>query len=197
MDKIFNGAEFVRACGTSKQLPASTVPEIVFSGRSNVGKSTLINALCGRRTLARTSSSPGKTATINFYSAGDAYLVDLPGYGYAKRSQSELLRWSELMEGYFAQGRNIPLAVQLCDMRHAPTKNDHDMINFLEDRAIPYIIVLTKADKLKKTERLAREAKLPEEYASARSCLATVAFSSVTSEGREEVFDRITVALQA
>ena len=107
------------------------MPEIIFSGKSNVGNSSLINKILYRKSIARVSSQPGKTATINFFSLKEAYLVDLPGYGYAKVSQAEKQRWSELMEGYFAQDRNIALVVQICDMRHPPTKDDMTMIDFL------------------------------------------------------------------
>ena len=148
----FNSAEFEFACGTSSQLPQSTKPEVIFSGKSNVGKSSLINKLCGRKALARISSKPGKTATINFFDVDDFHLVDLPGYGYAKVSKAEKQRWAELMEGYFDQERAFCLVVQLLDMRHKPTQDDIGMISFLHNSGLPYIVVLTKLDKLKKSE---------------------------------------------
>ena len=114
--------------GDQLQLRPDDRPDVVFSGRSNVGKSSLINRLCNRKSLARVSSKPGKTATINFFDAGDFNLVDLPGYGYAKVSKVEKLRWAELVEGYFAAGRNIALVVQIVDMRHKPTADDMNMI---------------------------------------------------------------------
>ncbi|MCH5202934.1 MAG: YihA family ribosome biogenesis GTP-binding protein [Oscillospiraceae bacterium] len=149
----FKNAEFQSACGTSEQLPQSTKPEIIFAGKSNVGKSSLINKLTGRKSLARISSKPGKTGTINFYNVDNFHLVDLPGYGYAKVSKQEKERWSELMEGYFAQERAFCLVVQLLDMRHKPTQDDFGMINFLYENGFPYIVVLTKMDKLKKSEK--------------------------------------------
>lgn len=149
----FNNAEFSAAYGTSAQLPKSDLPEIVFAGRSNVGKSSLINKLLNRKSLARVSAVPGKTATINFYRVDKVNFVDLPGYGYAKVSHGEKQRWSELIEGYFACDRELRLVVSLVDMRHAPSKLDVDMINFLIDSQIPFVVALTKSDKLTKTER--------------------------------------------
>ena len=159
----FQIAEFKAAYGKSKQIPASVRPEIVFSGKSNVGKSSLINKLLNRKAMARVSAKPGKTATINFFSLKEADLVDLPGYGYAKVSQEEKKRWAELVEGYFAQERNIALVVQICDMRHNPTENDMTMIDFLYRSGYNFIIALTKMDKLKKTQQELRLAELKEE----------------------------------
>jgi len=144
--------EFTYSAGLSSQLRPDDRPDVVFSGRSNVGKSSLINKLCGRKVLARVSSKPGKTATINFFDAGSFNLVDLPGYGYAKVSKTEKLRWAELVEGYFAAGRDIALVVQIIDMRHKPTADDMNMIGYLYDSGIPFIVVMTKSDKLNKTE---------------------------------------------
>ena len=147
----YSKAQFERAYGTFEQLPASTMPEIVFSGRSNVGKSSLINKVFNRKNLARVSSVPGKTITINFYSCGnDAKIVDLPGYGYAKVAKSEKTRWANMMEQYFNSGRDIKLVVQLVDMRHPATADDIMMMEFLEHAGIDYIVVMTKSDKLNK-----------------------------------------------
>lgn len=148
--------EFTYSAGLSSQLRPDDRPDVVFSGRSNVGKSSLINKLCNRKSLARVSSKPGKTATINFFDAGTFNLVDLPGYGYAKVSKVEKLRWAELVEGYFAAGRDIALVVQIIDMRHKPSVDDRNMINFLYDSGIPFIIVMTKSDKLNKSEYAAQ-----------------------------------------
>lgn len=145
-----NKAEFEAAFGTSSQLPFSDLPEIAFAGRSNVGKSSLLNRLFNRKALARVSSVPGKTATINFYKVDDARFVDLPGYGYAKVSKSEKIRWAEMLEGYFKTGRNIRLVVQLIDMRHKPSADDLMMIDFLRSTGYPFAIVMTKSDKLNK-----------------------------------------------
>lgn len=178
----YNQAEFERAYGTLSQLPESDMPEIVFAGKSNVGKSSLLNKLFNRKQLARVSSVPGKTITINFYKLDKAKFVDLPGYGYAKISKQELGRFADLMEGYFKSGRNISLVVQLIDMRHPLTKNDEGMIAFMQEMEIPFIIVMTKADKLKKKayeERL----KLSKQELAFAGNVPVVPFSAVTGQG--------------
>lgn len=147
-----NTVTFECAFGTSSQLPPSTVPEIAFAGRSNVGKSSLINKFFNRKALAKVSQTPGKTATINFFKADDVRFVDLPGYGYAKVSKSELGRWSELIEGYFNQDRNFALVFTLVDIRHEAQPLDVAMIQYLQECELPYAIVLTKADKLSKNK---------------------------------------------
>lgn len=159
----FQIAEFRAAYGRSSQIPPSDKPEIVFSGKSNVGKSSLINKLLNRKSMARVSAKPGKTATINFFSLKEAEIVDLPGYGYAQVSQAEKQRWAELVEGYLAQDRNIALVVQICDMRHSPTENDLTMIEYLYSSGLEFIIALTKMDKLKKTQQQKRLEELAEE----------------------------------
>ena len=146
----YDKAEFKAAYGTFGQLPESDLPEIAFAGRSNVGKSSLLNKLFQRKSLARVSSVPGKTITINFYEAENVNFVDLPGYGYAKVAKTEKQRWAEMMEGYFNSDRNIKLVVQLVDMRHPPTKDDIMMMEFLQANGYEFIVVMTKADKLKK-----------------------------------------------
>lgn len=178
----FNNVVFSASYGTAKQLPASDIPEIVFAGKSNVGKSSLINRLFNRKNLARVSSVPGKTTTVNFFKADDVCFADLPGYGYAKRSKSEIERWSELMDGYFSGGRNIALVVQLLDMRHAPTSDDKVMLDFLTESGLPFIAVLTKCDKLKPTERKKQSeffASLPE----LKAARAVIECSAETGEG--------------
>lgn len=146
----FHNSKFEAAYGTASQLPFSTRPEISFAGRSNVGKSSLLNKLMYRKNLAKTSSSPGKTATINFYNVDDFFLVDLPGYGYAKVSKKEKGRWSNLMEGYFNMPRVFALVVSLIDIRHPATALDIHMLEFLRESNLRYAVVLTKADKLSK-----------------------------------------------
>lgn len=147
-----NNAVFEAAFGTANQLPPSDLPEYCFSGRSNVGKSSLINKILGRKSIARVSSTPGKTITVNFYKVDNIRLVDLPGYGYAKVNYAEKERWSDLMETYFNSGRNIGLVFQLIDMRHSPSEFDVSMLEFLKGYNVPYAIVLTKCDKLNKSE---------------------------------------------
>ena len=180
----FQKAEFNTACGKLSQLPAADRMEFAFLGRSNVGKSTLINTLAGRKSLARVSAVPGKTATINFYSVEHVWLVDLPGYGYAKTSKSEQERLRRLITGYLQADRDLRLAVQLIDMRHAPSADDVAMINRLIDEEIPFIIVFTKADKLNKTEREQRMAAFAEEIPCFEDIHA-IPFSAKTFEGQE------------
>lgn len=182
----FNTAQFESAAGTAKQLPSSTLPEIVFSGRSNVGKSSLINKLVGRKALARVSATPGKTGTINFFYVGDFRLVDLPGYGFAKVSQSEKKRWAELVESFFAQDRQFCLIVQIVDMRHPPTRDDMHMIDFLYTNGFPFVVVLTKKDKLNKTELKNREEALKTELAG-YSDIKLFPFSALSGDGKEEI----------
>ncbi len=152
----FQNAEFIASYGTFSQIPPCDSVEIAFAGRSNVGKSTLINKIFQRKSLARVSAVPGKTATINFYRLRPLTIVDLPGYGYAKVAKSEKARWSGLISGYLGADRDLRLILLLIDMRHAPSKDDIQMIDFLVESELPFLIVLTKADKLNKTERAKR-----------------------------------------
>lgn len=184
----FNNAEFDRAFGISAQLPASDKAEIVFAGRSNVGKSSLLNRLFGRKNLARVSSVPGKTITINFYTVDGYRFVDLPGYGYAKISKAEKDRFAELMEGYFTSSRNISLVVLLIDMRRPPTADDLNMISFLKANHIEFITVLTKADKLNKTAYKERYATAPAEIGC--DC-CVIPFSALNGTGLDEIKDVI------
>ena len=179
-------AAFETAAALPHQLVPSTLPEVAFSGRSNVGKSSLINRLVNRKALARTSSTPGKTATSNFYRLDTLRLVDLPGYGYAKVSAGEKKRWAGLIDGYLDADRDLRLVLQLVDMRHPPSADDQLMIDYLVQREIPFLVVLTKADKLNKTERAKRLAALEEAFA-AWEGLQWVPFSAVTGEGTQEL----------
>lgn len=190
----FDKTEFTAAYGTSRQLPPSKEAEIVFSGRSNVGKSSLINKLFNRKNLARVSSVPGKTITVNFFKGDGVYFVDLPGYGYAKREQNEKKRWAELMEGYFHSGRNIALVIQLIDMRHAPSADDMVMLNFLRETEIPFVIALTKCDKLNKTETEKRREALKTELADYAD-IKQVEFSAIKGTGVEEMKAAIETAV--
>ena len=190
----FNNAEFECAYGVSSQLPPSGIPEIAFAGRSNVGKSSLLNKLFNRKQLARVSSVPGKTITINFYNVDGYKFVDLPGYGYAKISKKEKARFGELMEGYFQSGRNIKLVVQLVDMRHQPSADDYGMIEFMKQMNIPFIIVMTKADKLKVKEYKKRLEESRLELKTADET-AIIPFSSQTGEGTEKIKALIEEAL--
>ncbi len=191
----FDNARFETACGTFAQLPASTLPEVAFSGRSNVGKSSLLNKLLNRKSLARVSAKPGKTVTINFYALDGVRLADLPGYGYAKVAQSEKKRWAEMMEGYFGSNRELRLVVQLIDMRHPPSADDLSMLDYLTQMHDPFVIALTKADKLNKTGRAARVKALEEELAAYPGILR-IPFSAVTGEGVEALRSAIAAAVE-
>ena len=177
---------FERSFGLFSQLPPSDMPEIAFAGRSNVGKSSMINKIFNRKQLARVSATPGKTATINFFRLAPLRFVDLPGYGFAKVSRGEKNRWAELIEGYFADNRQIALVFQLIDMRHSPTKDDLQMVQFLVEQQLPFVIVLTKKDKLSKTQQQQRLQSLQEEIPYA-SQITMIPLSAETGEGVEEI----------
>lgn len=178
------------SAGNDKQFPSDPIPQIALSGRSNVGKSSLINTLLGRKSLARVSSAPGKTITINFYDVDKKmFLVDLPGYGYAKRRASDQIVWSSLTDRFFTANRNIDrlcLVVQLIDSRARITADDEMMLAFLASSGIPYVIAVTKTDKLNKTERAqALEAISSSPYAEG---IDVIPFSSHTGEGKAELW---------
>ncbi|HHW45464.1 MAG TPA: YihA family ribosome biogenesis GTP-binding protein [Clostridiales bacterium] len=177
---------FELAAKLPEQLPKSTLPEICFSGRSNVGKSSLINKILNRKGLARVSTKPGKTNTINFYRLGLLRLADLPGYGFAKVSKSEKQAWANLLEHYFTSGRNIKLVIQLIDMRHPPTGQDLDMLKFLKQSGLNFIVALTKSDKLNKTQREQRLLALKQEIGFLDN-IPIIPFSAVTGEGVLEI----------
>lgn len=183
----YSNVRFEAAFGRSDQLCVSDIPEICFSGRSNVGKSSLINRVIGRKALARVSSTPGKTVTINFYNAGDVRLVDLPGYGYAKVAGSERERWADLMESYFRSARDIRLCLQLADMRHGLTVQDISMLEFLIHYEIPFALVLTKSDKLNKTQFSSCLEKASKQLADVGADVPIVPFSALKNTGTEEI----------
>ena len=186
-----NNANIAITVGNSRQFPRDPRPEIALSGRSNVGKSSLINTLLGRKSLARVSSSPGKTITINYYDIDKKlYLVDLPGYGYAKRSIESKKGWSSLTEDYFVKNPSadaIKLVIQLIDIRTGPTDDDIMMINFLIDNDIDFIVVATKTDKLSKSQLTTALDNLEKEYFNGTG-IDIIPFSSVTRVGKDEVW---------
>ncbi|MBQ2286578.1 MAG: ribosome biogenesis GTP-binding protein YihA/YsxC [Acutalibacteraceae bacterium] len=175
----YNNAVFEKAYATPEQLEVSDLPEFCFCGRSNVGKSSLINRVLGRKSIARVSSKPGKTITINFYRVDGLRLVDLPGYGYAKVPFAEKSRWSELMEHYFRSGRDIRMVFQLIDMRHPATDFDISMLEFLRHMNIPYTVILTKSDKLNKTETEKRLSLIRQELGALADGIDIIPFSSL------------------
>ena len=192
---IIKNVSLETVCGITSRLPENELPEIAFAGKSNVGKSSLINGLLNRKALARTSAQPGKTQTINFYNVNQAmYLVDLPGYGYAKVSKAERDRWGRLMEGYFAAGL-ITLGVQIVDSRHKPTADDLTMTQWFYDTGCPVLIVANKLDKLKKSEiepnlQRIRDTLCPDGEA------RVIPFSAETGVGKEELIGAINAMLQ-
>ena len=188
----YHKVAFERSFGTLAQLPPSDLPELVFAGRSNVGKSSLINKIFNQKQLARVSGVPGKTITINFFRAEHARFVDLPGYGYARRARSEQERWSRMIEGYFGGDRDIQLVISLMDLRHPPTADDIQMVNYLIDRELPFVVVLTKLDKLKRSQ-------VPGQVKIIRQALGMgkdgriIPFSAETKQGRDEIWRLIEV----
>lgn len=185
----FETARFEAAYGTAEQLPPSTMPEVAFAGRSNVGKSSLINKLVRRKALARTSSQPGKTANINFYEADGIRLVDLPGYGYAKVSGKERQRWADLIAGYFDQERSFNLVVALVDIRHDAQKLDMQMLEFLRDAELPFVVALTKADKLSRAKADQQAARLAKQFGIPR--VQMIITSAEKGTGIDELRHRI------
>lgn len=182
------------SAGLPRQFPADAIPQIAFSGRSNVGKSSLINTLLNRKSLARVSSAPGKTITVNFYDVDKKlFLVDLPGYGYAKRTAEDKKRWSELTDGYFTKNKNIDLlrlVVQLVDSRIGPTADDEMMLDFLVQSEIPFVVVATKVDKLNATERKKNLAAI-EGHPLVAEGQGVIPFSSLKNEGKNDLWSVI------
>ena len=191
----YNKVQFEAAFGTLKQIPQSDLPEIVFAGRSNVGKSSMLNKVFNRKNLARVSSMPGKTITINFFKVEDVRIVDLPGYGYAKVAKGEKRRWAEMMEGYFQQERNIKLVVQLVDMRHKPSEDDYIKMRFLQDAGLPFIVAATKSDKRNKTQYKERSEALRVELAEFGEDLVIIPFSSEKGDGVDALKQQIEAVL--
>lgn len=183
----FHNVEFVTSYGKIEQMPKNDDKvEIAFAGRSNVGKSSMINKIFNRKNLARVSAVPGKTSTINFFKLENVIFADLPGYGYAKVAKNDKLRWASLIEGYFHTDRNIALVMQLVDMRHKPTDDDLMMIEFLIESEIPFVIVLTKKDKLKKMQQIKRLEELKTEIPYGDQ-ITMIPFSSLTGDGVDEI----------
>ena len=191
----FDKVKYEASYGTAQQLPASEHIEIAFAGRSNVGKSSMLNKILNRKNLARVSSVPGKTVTVNFFDCDGIKLVDLPGYGYAKVNFNEKKRWADLMEGYFTSDRNIRLVVQLTDMRHPVTKDDLDMMRFMQSAGYDFIVVMTKSDKLNKTERTKRMEDIHTELAEFGD-VKIIPFSAPNGEGADEIRKAIETAAE-
>lgn len=176
-------------CGVTSVLPENQWPEIAFAGKSNVGKSSLINVLMNRKSLARTSSQPGKTQTINFYNINSRmYLVDLPGYGYAKVSQKEKEKWGKLIERYLHTSKMLRAVFLLIDIRHDPSANDRQMYEWIVAQGYEPIIIATKLDKLKRSQ-IQKHVKMVREGLNLRPGTKVIPFSAVSRQGREEIWE--------
>ena len=185
----YETARYEASYGTIAQLPKPTTPEVSFVGRSNVGKSSLLNRLLGRKQLARVSSVPGKTANINFFDVDGVKFVDLPGYGYAKVSHTEKQRWADLIGGYFEQERSFNLVISLVDIRHEAQKLDLQMVDFLTEAELPFVVVLTKADKITRNKQSQAAAALRSSFGLAQEQI--IITSSETGLGIDELRRRI------
>lgn len=188
---VIKSVNLETVCGITSRLPEHEKPEVAFAGKSNVGKSSLINALMNRKSYARISATPGKTQTINFYNINDAmYLVDLPGYGYAKVSEKEKIQWGKLVERYLYGSPRLKAVFLLIDIRHAPSENDRMMYRWILDKGFQPIMILTKLDKLKRSQ-VQKQIKVVREGLDLVPGTKVIAFSSVTKQGRDEIWEMI------
>ena len=188
---IIRNVSLYIVCGYTSKLPDTGRPEVAFAGKSNVGKSSLINALMNRKALARTSSQPGKTQTINFYNINEAiYLVDLPGYGYARTSVAEKEKWGVMIERYLHTSQNLKAVFLLVDIRHAPNANDHQMYDWIVQNGYQPIIIATKLDKLKRSQ-VQKALRTIRDGLSLPKDTLLIPFSAETKQGREEIWLQI------
>lgn len=195
MELKIKNAELETVCGITSKLPNNNQPEFAFAGKSNVGKSSLINGLMNRKNLARTSSEPGKTQTINFYHVnGEFYLVDLPGYGYAKRAKGEVEKWGRMIENYLNSSKVLKNVFLLIDIRHEPSANDVQMYEWIVSNGYEPVIIATKADKLNKSQ-LPKAVKLIRNTLSMPEDGILIPYSAITKKGREEIYDIINASM--
>lgn len=188
---VIKNVSLETVCGITSKLPENTLPEIAFAGKSNVGKSSLINALMNRKSLARTSATPGKTQTINFYNINDAmYLVDLPGYGYAKVSEKEKIEWGKLIERYLNGSKQLKAVFLLIDIRHDPSANDKMMYDWIVEQGFQPIIIATKLDKIKRSQ-IQKQVKAVKQGLNLLPGSIVIPFSSETKQGREELWELV------
>ena len=181
----YDQARFEASYGKASDLPEASMPEVSFAGRSNVGKSSLLNKLVGRKALAKVSSTPGRTANINFFEVDGIYLVDLPGYGFAKVSKAEQKRWANLIADYFDQERSFNLVVALVDIRHDAQKLDVQMLDFLQESELPFVVALTKADKLSRNKQEQQRSRLAKQFGLSRDQL--IITSAQTGQGIDDL----------
>lgn len=183
-------------CGITSKLPDSKYPEVAFAGKSNVGKSSLINALMNRKSLARTSAQPGKTQTINYYNVNDAiYFVDLPGYGYAKASEEVKAKWGKMIEDYLHKSKQLKAVFLLIDIRHAPSANDRIMYDWIVNQGYHPIIIATKLDKINRSQ-IQKQVKLIKTTLEVEPDTVIIPFSAETKQGREEIYDIIDAIIE-
>lgn len=188
---VIKSVELETVCGITSTLPESKFPEIAFAGKSNVGKSTLINALMNRKSLARTSSQPGKTQTINFYNINqELYFVDLPGYGFAKVSKDVQEKWGKMVERYLNKSKQLKVVFLLVDIRHEPSANDRNMYHWIVAHGFHPIIIATKLDKINRSQK-DRQIRLIRNGLEAEPGTILVPFSAVTKQGRDEIYEII------
>lgn len=192
---VIKNVQLETVCGITSKLPENTMPEIAFAGKSNVGKSSLINALMNRKALARTSAKPGKTQTINFYNINETlYLVDLPGYGYAKVSEQEKAQWGKLIERYLNGSKQLKAVFLLIDIRHDPSANDKMMYDWIVDQGFQPIIIATKLDKLKRSQ-IQKNVKMIKEGLNLIPGTKVIPFSAETKQGRDEIWELVETEL--
>ena len=185
---VIKNVSLETVCGITSKLPDSKYPEVAFAGKSNVGKSSLINALMNRKSLARTSAQPGKIQTINFYNINDAlYFVDLPGYGYANASEEVKAKWGKMIEDYLHKSKKLKAVFLLIDIRHAPGNNDCIMYDWIVKQGYEPIIIATKLDKIKRSQ-IAKQVKLIRETLKMKSETIIIPFSAETKQGRDEIY---------
>lgn len=194
---VIKKAELETVCGITSKLPENKNPEVAFAGKSNVGKSSLINGLLNRKSLARTSSQPGKTQTINFYHINDAlYLVDLPGYGYAKVNEETKAKWGKMIENYLHSSKQLKAVFLLIDIRHEPSANDKDMYNWIVYQGYEPIIIATKLDKIKRSQ-VQKQMKILREGLKLIPNTKIIPFSAETKQGRDEIWEIIDSFVEA
>ena len=186
---VIKNVNLETGCGVTSTLPQNSLPEFAFAGKSNVGKSSLINGLMNRKSLARTSSSPGKTQTINYYNINnEMYFVDLPGYGYATANEKVKAQWGKLIEDYLHQSKQIRTVFLLVDIRHAPSENDRIMYDWILDRGYQPVIIATKLDKIKRSQ-VAKQLKLICDTLDVVDDTIVIPYSSLNKQGREEIYE--------
>ncbi|MFG6337665.1 MAG: ribosome biogenesis GTP-binding protein YihA/YsxC [Lachnospiraceae bacterium] len=186
---IIKNVNLETVCGVTSKLPQNSLPEFAFAGKSNVGKSSLINGLMNRKSLARTSSSPGKTQTINYYNINnEMYFVDLPGYGYATANEKVKATWGKMIEDYLHQSKQIRAVFLLVDIRHAPSENDRIMYDWILDRGYQPVIIATKLDKIKRSQ-VAKQLKLICDTLDVVDDTIVIPYSSLSKQGREEIYE--------